>query len=258
MCNPLAIGAALGGVQAITGIGEQNRQHANQVAAVNRSNAMARQKYLNDITISAYNDQRKGDVFEAQLKADAASRAAYYKQKEINQAEATRALTASDQKLRERITEQAFQSQANLAKAIQAQGSVLASGQQAGQSMLLSLQEAERDFGFKQAQIDATVYDATKNYGIERYGIDLDQFSADTKAFNSISTLAAVAPTASFKTIRPIKKEAPSRPSILTPILSGFTTAITSATALGGDDYFGRGFGQGEWGWQPSGGGQGG
>ena len=43
---------------------------------------------------------------------------------------------------------------------------MLASGQQAGQSMLLSLNEAERDFGFKQAQIDPTVYDATKNYGI--------------------------------------------------------------------------------------------
>ena len=181
MCNPLAIGAVMGGAQAITGIQEQNRQHRMQVDAVNRSNAMARQDYLNKIQISAYNDQRKGEVFTAQLQADAASRAAYYKQKEINQAEATRAITASDQKLRERITEQAFESQANLAKAIQAQGSVLASGQQAGQSMLLSLNEAERDFGFKQAQIDATVYDATKNYGIEKYGIDMDLFSANTK-----------------------------------------------------------------------------
>ena len=196
MCNPLAIGGVLGGVQAISGRQEQNRAHRNAVAQVNRSNAMARQDYLNKIQISAYNDQRKGEVFTAQLQADAASRAAYYKQKEINQAEATRAITASDQKLRERITEQAFESQANLAKAIQAQGSVLASGQQAGQSMLLSLNEAERDFGFKQAQIDATIYDATKNYGIEKYGIDMDLFSANTKAANTISTSAVVAPSA--------------------------------------------------------------
>ena len=228
----------MGGAQAITGIQEQNRQHRMQVDAVNRSNAMARQDYLNKIQISAYNDQRKGEVFTAQLQADAASRAAYYKQKEINQAEATRAITASDQKLRERITEQAFESQANLAKAIQAQGSVLASGQQAGQSMLLSLNEAERDFGFKQAQIDATIYDATKNYGIEKYGINLDQYAADSRAINQISTTAAVAPGASFKTIRPIKKAPPRKPSALGPILSGFSTAISTASTLGGEDYF--------------------
>jgi len=250
MCNPLAIGAVLGGTQAITGIAEQNRQHRNQVAAVNRSNAMARQKYLNDIQISAYNDQRKGDVFEAQLKADAASRSAYYKQKEINQAEATRALTASDQKLQERITEQMFESQANLAKAIQAQGTVMASGQQSGQSMLLTLDQAERDFGYKQAQIDATVYDATKNYGIERYGINLDQFSADTRALNQITTTAAVAPGASFKTIRPIKQEAPSKPSILTPILGGFSTALSTAGTLGGENYFKDSWNSGDWGWK--------
>ena len=238
MCNPLAIGAVLGGAQTITGIQEQNRQHRMQVDAVNRSNAMARQDYLNKIQISAYNDQRKGEVFTAQLQADAASRAAYYKQKEINQAEATRAITASDQKLRERITEQAFESQANLAKAIEAQGSVLASGQQAGQSMLLSLNEAERDFGFTQAQIDATIYDATKNYGIEKYGINLDQYAADSRAINQISTTAAVAPGASFKTIRPIKKAPPRKPSALGPILSGFSTAISTAGTLGGENYF--------------------
>ena len=243
MCDPLVIGGVLGVAKAATGIAEQNRQHQNQVDAVNRSNAMARQNYLNQIQISAFNDQRKGDVFEAQLKADAASRAAYYRQKEINQAEATRALTASDQKMREKITEQMFQSQTNLAKAIQAQGTVMASGQQSGQSMLLSLNEAERDFGFTQAQIDATIYDATKNYGIEKYGINLDQYAADSRAINQISTTAAVAPGASFKTIRPIKKAPPRKPSALGPILSGFSTAISTAGTLGGEDYFSERFG---------------
>ena len=59
MCNPLALGIAAGGATAVTGIMQQNRQHKAQVDAVNRSNAIARQKYINDITISAYNDQRK-------------------------------------------------------------------------------------------------------------------------------------------------------------------------------------------------------
>ena len=36
MCNPIAIGLAMGGAQAITGISEQNRQHRAAVDAVNR------------------------------------------------------------------------------------------------------------------------------------------------------------------------------------------------------------------------------
>tara|TARA_B000000557_G_scaffold14523_1_gene11399 strand:+ start:263 stop:988 length:726 start_codon:yes stop_codon:yes gene_type:complete len=238
MCTVLAFSIGLGAAQAVTGIAEQNRQHQNQVNAVNRSNAMARQKYINDITISAYEDQRKGDVFEAQLKADAASRAAYYKQKELNQAEANRATVAADQELREKLNEQMFASQTNLAKAIQAQGTVMASGMASGQSMLMELQQAERDLGFEQAQLDATVFDATRNYGIQKYGIDMSQYSADTAALNSITTSASVAPSASFKTIRPVKKEAPSKPSILGPLLGGISTAISTGTSLGGDDFW--------------------
>ena len=99
MCNPLAIGLALGGAQTVSGINEQNRQHRAQVDAVNRQNNMARQKYLNDITISAYNDQQKLNVYEAQLAADAASKEAYYQQREINQIEANRATEAAQQEL---------------------------------------------------------------------------------------------------------------------------------------------------------------
>ena len=106
MCTVAALSIGMGAAKTVAGISEQNRAHQNQVDAVNRSNAMARQNYINQITISAYKDQRKGDVFTAKLKADAASRAAYYKQKEINQAEANRATVANDQQLREKINEQ--------------------------------------------------------------------------------------------------------------------------------------------------------
>ena len=242
MCGPLAVGIALGGAQAISGIQEQNRAHRAQVDAVNRSNAMARQKYLNDIQISAYNDQQKLNVFEAQLGADAASQQAYYKQKEINQIEANRAVEAADQELQEKLTEQMFASQANLAKAIQAQGTVLASNMASGQSMMLELTQAERELGFEQAQIDATIFDATRSYGIDRYGIDLDQYAADTSARNSITTSALVAPTASFQTIKPIKQNAPKKPSILGPILGGISTGLGATTAVGGKDYFTRTF----------------
>lgn len=239
MCEPtLIFSAAMGGMKAISGIQEQNRAHRAQVDAVNRSNTMARQKYINDLNISAYNDQRKLNVFDAQLKADVASQQAYHKQREINQIEADRAVTALDQEFREKLNEQMFASQANLAKAIQAQGTVLASGMASGQSMMLELGQAERDLGFEQAQIDASIFDATRSYGINRFGIDLDQYAADTNAANSITRSAQVAPSASFAPIVPIKQNAPSKPSILGPILGGITTTVGMGAAIGGEDYW--------------------
>ena len=237
MCSAIALGIVSGIGQAAAGISEQNRQHRAQVDAVNRSNQMARQKYINDITISAYNDQRKGEVFTAQLQADAAARSAYYKQREINQIEANRASESAQQELREKITEGLFQSQTNLAKAIQAQGTMLASGGQAGQSMSLLLDDAERTLGFEQAQLDASIFDATKSFGLKQFGINLDQYSADVTARNNITTSAIVAPTASFMTVRPIEQAPPSKPSALGPIMGGFSSGIKTATSLGWDPF---------------------
>ena len=226
MCEAVTLGIRSGVAQAGAGIIQQNAAHRNAVAQVNRSNAIARQKYLNDITISAFNDQRKGEVFTAQLQADAASRQAYYRQKEINQIEANRSSETAQQELREKVTEAMFKSQEGLAKAIEAQGTVLASGQQAGQSMMLQLADVERQVGFKNAQLNASVFDATKAFGIKQFGVDLDQYGADTRAYNSITTTASIAPSASFKTVRPIKQDPPPKPSILGPILGGISSGI--------------------------------
>ena len=226
MCEAVTLGILSGVAQAGAGIIQQNAAHRNAVAQVNRSNAIARQKYLNDITISAFNDQRKGEVFTAQLQADAASRQAYYRQKEINQIEANRSSETAQQELREKVTEAMFKSQEGLAKAIEAQGTVLASGQQAGQSMMLQLADVERQVGFKNAQLNASVFDATKAFGIKQFGVDLDQYGADTRAYNSITTTASIAPSASFKTVRPIKQDPPAKPSILGPILGGISAGI--------------------------------
>ena len=226
MCEAATLGILSGVAQAGAGIIQQNAAHRNAVAQVNRSNAIARQKYLNDITISAFNDQRKGEVFTAQLQADAASRQAYYRQKEINQIEANRSSETAQQELREKVTEAMFKSQEGLAKAIEAQGTILASGQQAGQSMMLQLADVERQMGFKNAQLNASVFDATKAFGIKQFGVDLDQFGADTRAYNSISTTAAIAPSASFKTIRPIEQAPPEKPSILGPLLGGIASGV--------------------------------
>ena len=226
MCEAVTLGILSGVAQAGAGIIQQNAAHRNAVAQVNRSNAIARQKYLNDITISAFNDQRKGEVFTAQLQADAASRQAYYRQKEINQIEANRSSETAQQELREKVTEAMFKSQEGLAKAIEAQGTILASGQQAGQSMMLQLADVERQMGFKNAQLKASVLDATKAFGIKQFGVDLDQYGADTRAYKSISTTAAVAPSASFKTVRPIEQAPPEKPSALGPILGGIASGV--------------------------------
>ena len=226
MCEAVTLGILSGVAQAGAGIIQQNAAHRNAVAQVNRSNAIARQKYLNDITISAFNDQRKGEVFTAQLQADAASRQAYYRQKEINQLEANRSSETAQQELREKVTEAMFKSQEGLAKAIEAQGTILASGQQAGQSMMLQLADVERQMGFKNAQLNASVFDATKAFGIKQFGVDLDQYGADTRAYNSISTTAAIAPSASFQTVRPIEQAPPEKPSALGPLLSGIATGV--------------------------------
>tara|TARA_Y100000114_G_scaffold128011_1_gene124907 strand:+ start:55 stop:777 length:723 start_codon:yes stop_codon:yes gene_type:complete len=234
----MALSIGMGAAQAVTGIAEQNRAHRAQVDAVNRSNAMARQKYLNDITISAYNDQRKGEVFTAQLQADAAARSAYYQQKQINQLEHNRASEAAQAELREKVNKTLFDSQTNLAKAVKAQGSILASGQQAGQSMMLTLDDIEREYGMANAQLDATIFDATRAYGLKQFGLDLDQYAANTSAYNNISTSAYVAPTASFMTQRPIEQKAPPKPSPLGPILGGIGTVFSTGTTLGGQDYW--------------------
>ena len=79
----------------------------------------------------------------------------------------------------------------------------------------------------QEAMLNASIFDATRSYGIKQFGVNLDQYSADTTAFNNISTSAAVAPTASFKTIRPIKQNPPEKPSILGPLLGGFSTGVS-------------------------------
>tara|TARA_R100000742_G_C4261552_1_gene79348 strand:- start:187 stop:990 length:804 start_codon:yes stop_codon:yes gene_type:complete len=242
MCSTLAVAIALGAATTVTGIATQNQQWKSEVEAVDRSNAAARTKYINDIQISAYNDQQKLQIYEAQLKADSAAEQNYYLQREINQVEANRAISAADQEFREKLNEQMFNSQANLAKAIEAQGTVLASGQAAGQSMMLSLDQAERFYGFEQAQIDATVFDATKAYGINKYGIDLDKYSADTAAMNNIQRTALMAPAPSFQTIKPIKQNRPEKPSPLGPILSGLTTTLMAGSMIGGKSFWGGKF----------------
>ena len=238
MCEPtLILSAVVGAGTTISGIQEQNRAHSAQVAHVNRQNAIAKQDYLNKISISAFNDQQKLNVFEAQLEGEAAEKEAYYKQREINQLEGDRAKIAAKMELQDKIEEAQLKGQEQLAASIRAQGTVLA-GETVGGSMLLEAQQAERELGFATATIDAGLWNAEQQYAMKNFEIDMGQFAADAQATMGLSGGPSQAPTASFMTVKPMKMNAPKKPSILGPILSGvtarFTTYIGSSGFRGG------------------------
>ena len=234
MCSPtLLIAGATAGGTAIADRQAQMAKYRAQKAAVDRSNAMAKLKYQNDTMISAYRDQQKLKVYEAQLAAQSAARQALNKQLEINQQEATRASLSNQLKLNEKVTEAQFEGQNQLVAAIQAQGTVLASGMQAGQSMMLQLQDVERQLGFEQATIDASLFNANQSFAMSEWGNQLSQYAADSRAINSLPAGPLFAPEASFQTVRPIKQTGPSKPSMLGSIMKGVSAGVAVGSGIG-------------------------
>ena len=94
------------------------------------------------------------------------------------------------------------------------------------------LDDAERQMGYEEAQLNASIFDATRSYGLKQFGVELGQYSSDISAMNAITTSAAVAPTASFQTIKPIDQNPPEKPSALGPILGGFAAGVGAYAGL--------------------------
>tara|TARA_E500000318_G_scaffold46863_1_gene44191 strand:+ start:3943 stop:4680 length:738 start_codon:yes stop_codon:yes gene_type:complete len=236
MCTvALALGGLSGVGTAIADRQAKMAQYRAQKAAVDRSNYQAKQDYLNKIQISAFKDQQKQDIFKAQLEAQSASVTAMEKQKDINQLEQSRASTANQLKLKEKVAEALFEGQEKLAESIRAQGSILASGMSAGQSTMLTVSDQERKLGQSQAAVDASLFNARQSYGLQEYNTLLSQYSADSRAFNNVMA-APVAPIAEFKTVRPIKMAGPEKPSMLGSIMTGFSAAVKTGSGIGNAD----------------------
>tara|TARA_Y100000739_G_scaffold229619_1_gene245027 strand:+ start:1457 stop:2194 length:738 start_codon:yes stop_codon:yes gene_type:complete len=236
MCTvALALAGVSGVGSAIADRQAKMAQYRAQKAAVDRSNYQARQDYLNKIQISAFKDQQKQNVFKAQLEAQSASVTAMEKQRDINQLEQSRASTANQLKLKEKVAEALFEGQEKLAESIRAQGTILASGMSAGQSTMLTVSDEERKLGQSQAAIDASLFNARQSYGLQEYNTLLSQYSADSRAFNNVIA-APVAPSAEFKTVRPIKMAAPEKPSMLGSIMTGFSAAVKTGSGIGNAD----------------------
>ena len=233
MCTvTLALAGIAGGGTFIADRSAQMKQYRAQKAAVDRSNYMAKQDYLNKIQISAFKDQQKQDLFKAQLDAQAASVTAMERQKDINQLEQSRASTANQLKLQEKVAEAAFEGQQKLAESIRAQGTILASGMSAGQSTMLTLTDQERQLGQEQAAVNASLFNARQSFGLQEYNTLLSQYAADSQAYNSVIA-APMAPTAEFKTVRPVKMAAPEKPSILGSVMKGFTAGVLTGAGIG-------------------------
>jgi len=233
MCTVTLALAGISGVgSAIADRQAKMAQYRAQKAAVDRSNYQAKQDYLNKIQISAFKDQQKQDLFKAQLDAQAASVTAMERQKDINQMEASRASTANQLKLQEKVAEAQFEGQQKLAESIRAQGTILASGMAAGQSTMLTLTDEERKLGQMQAAVDASLFNARQSFGLQEYNTLLSQYSADSQAMNSVIA-APMAPIAEFKTVRPVKMAAPEKPSMLGSIMTGFSAAVKTGSGIG-------------------------
>lgn len=222
MCEPIsiALGVASFAGSAASAVG----QHQQQQAAVARSNAIAKQQYQQQLQIAAAKDQEKGRVYQAELKATAVAKSAYFSQLEANQAEANRASISVQQKMDERRTAAKFNMQGQIANSIKAQGEMLATGK-SGQSFLLNAMQAERDLGFEIAQIEQSLYDARRASGIEAEGIALDQQSANVGAWNNLPA-DPLSPMASFMPIKPIKAQGPSGLALAGNLISGAAGAV--------------------------------
>tara|TARA_R100001082_G_scaffold47214_1_gene25250 strand:+ start:627 stop:1349 length:723 start_codon:yes stop_codon:yes gene_type:complete len=236
MCEPVSI--ALGVASAAGGMMQAQAQHKAAKAAAARQNQINELNYRNNLNIAKERDQAKFRDYERKLAAAAAAQTALAQQKQLNVQERNRASIAAQQKLEEVGTEIAFDQQAAMVKQIQAQGTVLAS-QQSGQSMLLSLMETERQLGFEDAQLRASMVDANKAYRIAEYGFDLDKYTADVIAMNRLPS-SPVAQQASFAPIKEPEVQGPSGLGLMGGMLSavagGAATGVSTARAIKGSE----------------------
>lgn len=211
-------------------------QYQQQAAMTAYNNAIAKQQYQQQLAIAVATDAAEDRVYQARLKAQEAAQNAYYRQLDTNQAEANRAMLASQQKLQERRKAAGFSAQNAMVAAIQAQGQTLATGK-SGQSFLLSSMDAQRQLGFEQASIDETLFDAARAAGTEMQGILLDQESANVAAWNNLPA-APLAPGASFLPLKPIDAPGPSglalAGALAGNVMDASTTGISTYKTLKG------------------------
>lgn len=225
MCTILAAGLAAGGATMAGGMMQAKAKHQQAKAAARRANLINQLTYQNQLAQRKAADQLKADSYTRQLEAQASAVQAMYIQKNLNQQERDRVSTVAQQVLGEKATESAFKSQEKLIASIQAQGTILAGQQQAGQSMLLSMMDVEKQLGMQEAQLTASLQDANTAYRMQEYGFSLDKYSADMTAMSKLPG-APVAEMASFAPIKKPEVEGPSGLGLMGGMLSSVGAGI--------------------------------
>ena len=229
MCTAIALAAGSAAVSTVGGVMQAKAQHRAAQEAAARQNLINDLNYKKQLQISKIKDQEKGEAFSRQLAANAAARTTLYRQMALNNMERVRASIAAQQALKEKITESSFESQQALADRIKATGTLLASSQ-SGQSMLLSLMNAERELGFKDAQVNAALTDASTAYRFSEFGFDLDKYAADQSALARLPG-TPVAQRASLRTIRMPEVSGPSGLSYTANIIGAIGGGLSAGTS---------------------------
>jgi hypothetical protein len=228
MCEPISI--TLGVLSAGFGAASAYGAYEQQAAATAYSNAVAQQNYASQLAIAAATDAAAGNAYEAEVESNAAAKSAYYSQLSVNQSSANTAIAAENNKLQEKRTTASFDQQKALASAIQAQGTILASGK-TGQSEYLRILDTTRQLGIEQAQIDQTISDANRAAGLAVEGILLDQTSADIAAWNGLPA-DPLSPAPSALPPEPIEQSGPSSWSLVGGIggsvVGGVSTGLST------------------------------
>ena len=224
MCDPISIG--LGVVQAGGGMMQAQAQHRAQQNAVARQHQIAQQQYQQELQIQQEKSRSQKEAHKAKLQAHAQAQNDLNKQYELNQMEANRASAAAEAKKNEKHAKAAFEAEAAVSKAIQAQGQLLSTGN-SGQSFLLQLEQTQRELGFATAQIEQNMYDANKVFVLEQGGIAMDQYSRDAQAYNSLPA-APQAQRAPFLPYKPIKVMGPSKGALMGAMIGAAAGGVSA------------------------------
>ena len=226
MCGAVALGVAQFAVGAMGAIA----QHNEAKAAAARQNQINQQQYQRNLQIARNNDEMNKKAYEGQLKAQAEAVTAYNKELAINQAEADRASNQARQEKKEVSTEQAFKTEALLAKSIQAQGKVLSTGG-SGQSFLLQSLQSDRELGMANAQIEQTLYDANLGMARDLQDVAMGHYMANSSAFNNLPADPR-AKQASWIPNKPIKVSGPSGMSLMAGIAGAAVQGASTGYGL--------------------------
>ena len=246
MCDAVGVGLAVGALSAAANVSQAQSEadYQNAVAEqkyklaqrdAERNNQIASQKYQNDLRIVGRKDEQKARDYERRLKAWEEALNANVRQSTVNARSATLARAEIGLKSKAAGAKAAFDSQAAVAKMIQQQGELLATGM-SGQSFLLQTTQPSKSLGFTNEKINEIFLYERLGFGLELQGVDMDYFSAENTAYNNLPA-GPVAEQASLLPYVPILDPGPAEPIERSPnigaaILGGFASGVAAGGAV--------------------------